>query len=149
MLRAFKDLVARVGENPSWRAVANIVNSIHLVNVVSRDYHQRHTRVDSVYLQSKMQEFLENFLELFISSEISKTFTVKALHKRLQPEMNIFKNEKFKDFITETGGWDDFLDYYDHVSKNQTDKPSPGFLEAILPAAAVAGIGMLVFNSFR
>ena len=74
---------------------------------------------------------------------------MKALHTRLQPEMNIFKNEKFKDFITETGGWDDFLDYYDHVSKNQTEKPSPGFLEAILPAAAVAGIGMLVFNSFR
>lgn len=63
--------------------------------------------------------------------------------------MNIFKNEKFSEFITEMGGWEDFLDYYDAVSKNNAEKPEPGLLEAIIPAAAIAGLGMLIFNSIR
>ena len=60
-----------------------------------------------------------------------------------------FKNEKFSEFITEMGGWEDFLDYYDAVSKNNAEKPEPGLLEAIIPAAAIAGLGMLIFNSIR
>ena len=63
--------------------------------------------------------------------------------------MNTFKNEKFSEFITEKGGWEDFLDYYDFVSNNHAEKPAPGLLDAILPAAAIAGLGMLVLNSFR
>jgi len=121
LFRAFNDLVSRVGAKPSWRAVASIVNCIHLVHVVSSDYNRKYTRVDSEYLQSKMQEFLENFL-----------------------------NEKYTDFINEMGGWEDFLDYYDAVSKNRdAEKPEPGIWEAVLPAAAIAGLGMFVLNSFR
>ena len=63
--------------------------------------------------------------------------------------MNTSKNEKFTDFITEMGGWEDFLDYYDAVSKNHVEKPTSGLLETVLPAAAIAGLGMLVLNSFR
>ena len=42
--------------------------------------------------------------------------------------MNTSKNEKFIDFITEIGEWEDFLDYYDAVSKNHVENPRLGLL---------------------
>ena len=120
LFRAFNDLVGRLSPTPSWRAVINIVNAIHLVYAVSSNYNRNHTSVEYLYLKSKMLELLENLL-----------------------------NETFSDFIREMGGWEDFLDYYEHVSKNGADNSSRGLWDTIIPAAISVGLVMLVLSNFK
>ena len=60
--------------------------------------------------------------------------------------MNIYKNEKYTDFINEMGGWEDFLGYYDAVSKNRdTENPEPGIVRHITRAKAfLSKINLLI-----
>ena len=120
LFRAFDDLVGRLSTTPSWRAVINIVNAIHLVYAVSSNYNRKHTPVEYLYLKSKMLELLENLL-----------------------------NETFSDFLRERGGWEDFLDYYEHVSKNDAENSSRSLWDTIIPAAVSIGLAMLVLGNFK
>ena len=66
----------------------------------------------------------------------------------MQESLENVLNEKFYDFISERGGWEDFLDYYKHVSKNDAEN-SRGLWDTIIPAAVSIGLVMLVLGNFK
>ena len=116
---AFAELVKRVGEDPSWRAMTNIVNCINLITVVANIY-ERKRKFDRENLEIQMRVFLESFL-----------------------------NKNFSEFIIEMGGWIDFLDYYSAVSARKVIKPSPALWPAVMHAATLIGLSVIIIYSFK
>ena len=89
LLRIFDELISKVATEPSWRAVVNIINCIHLVKRVSY-YDPRYK--DLGWLRAKMIVRLEQTLLI-----------------------------DYQRFIIEMGGWSDFVDYYEAVTRNKSN----------------------------
>ena len=119
LARAFAELVKRVGADPSWSAMINIVNCVHLVAVVTNVYGEKH-QINRKKLESLMHEILESFL-----------------------------NENFSEFIFQMGGWEDFLDYYEEISSKNTIEASPALWPAVLHAVFLTGLSAIVFYTFK
>ena len=121
--QAFHDLMLKLGENRSWRAYANIINSIFLVIDVANKFNQegRSSQIDIIRLQHSIVIDLEEYL------------------------MN-----HYREFIIEShGGYKDISHYYKYV-KNRSRGHLNLDLSSVWPTfliPALGAIGLYIFSS--
>lgn len=117
--KAHDQLIKKVvGDNPSWRSFANVINCTNLV-----------LRVAGKLLK-------ENQLNLE---------TLKQLKNTIENQLVKIAEEKFKSFIHEMGGFIDIIDYFNQVKKNRENESAVGtsgstsfFTKVTLAAGGVA-----------
>lgn len=120
LVKAHKQLVQKVvGDTPSWRGFANVINCTHLVLEVAKT-------VGLVKDNRNYKEMLEEVEDQLI--KVSK--------------------EKFESFIQEMGGFIDIVDYFTHVQKQQIQPETESrFSPYVLGAGALLAFGALFSRS--
>jgi len=123
--KAHDQLIKKVvGDSPSWRAFANVINCTNLVLSVAGKL-QRDRKLESD--------------------------KIKELNAKIEDQLVKIAVEKFKDFVEDMGGFEDIIDYFHQVKKNRdkenevTSTGSSFFLKTTIVAGALS-IGAMLFS---
>jgi len=119
--KAHDQLIKKVvGDSPSWRAFANVINCTNLVIAVADK------------LEKKKQLERQR---------------INQMKTKLEEQLVKIAEEKFHDFINDMGGFNDIIDYFDHVKKSREQDTSTGssiFSRTTMVAGALA-LGAMFF----
>merc|ERR1712131_963 len=123
--KAHDQLIKKVvGDSPSWRAFANVINCTNLVL--------------SVAYKLEKQNQLESH-------------RIKELNNKIQDQLVKIVVEKFEDFIKDMGGFIDIVDYFNQVKKNrdrenETTSTGSSFFSRTAMFAGAITIGAMLFS---
>ena len=82
-----------------------------------------------------------------VSMAYKTHLSTEKLHFEMQQSLENFLNDNFTEFISEMGGWNDFLDYYEVITKNQKSKNSSHSFK--FRAIAIIGFGIIILSLLR
>merc|ERR1711990_54042 len=120
--KAHDQLIKKVvGDSPSWRAFANVINCTNLVL--------------SVAAKLEKNQQLERH-------------RIDQMKTKLEEQLVKFAKDKFQEFINDMGGFNDIIDYFDHVKKSKEQETSAGssiFARTSMVAGALA-LGAMFFG---
>merc|ERR1712012_616739 len=119
--KAHDQLIKKVvGDSPSWRALANVINCTNLV----------------ISVASKLER-----------DKLLDSHRINQMKTKLEEQLVKIAVEKFEDFIKDMGGFHDVIDYFDHVKKSKEQETRAGssmFSRTTMVAGALA-LGAMFF----
>ena len=82
-----------------------------------------------------------------VSKVYKPHLNTEKLFFEMQQYLENFLNDSFTEFIFEMGGWNDFLDYYEVISKNQRSRNSSHSVKC--RTIAMIGLGIIMITILR